>query len=243
MKKALVIVVAILAVIAGGAYWAYHSVDLIVKFAVEHYAPDIAGVAVKVGDVQISARDGRGSVKNVEIGNPQGFTSPRAAKLGEIRVWIDPLTITDPVVYIHELTIESPFIVYERTDKGGTNLEAIQKRIDSYVKASDSGATKPTAQGPLPVRHKFIVGKLTIRGAKVTMTNPGLKGQGITFDLPDIQLHDLGKRENGLTASQVANIVASTLISKIAQRLLTNLELLKQGGVEGAIDALKSLVR
>ena len=193
--------------------------------------------------MQISARDGRGSVKNVEIGNPQGFSSARAAKLGEISVWVDPLTITDPVVYIHELTIESPFIVYERTDKGGTNLEAIQKRIDSYVKASDSGAMKPTAQGPLPVHHKFIVGKLTIRGAKVTMTNPGLKGQGITFDLPDIQLRDLGKRENGLTASQVANIVASTLISRIAQRLLTNLELLKQGGVEGAVDALKSLVR
>lgn len=241
MKKALVIVVAILAVIAGGAYWAYHSVDLIVKFAVEHYAPDIAGVAVKVGDVSISPRDGRGSVKNVEIGNPPGFSSARAAKLGEISVWIDPLTVTDPVVYIHELTIESPFIAYEKGDKG-TNLEAIQKRIDGYVKANAPADGAPSAGG-IAIRHKFIVGKLTIRGAKVTMTNPGLKGQGITFDLPDIELHDIGKRDNGLTASQVANVVASTLISKIAQRLLTNLELLRQGGVEGAIDALKSLVR
>jgi hypothetical protein len=241
MRKALVIVVAILAVIAGGAYWAYHSVDLIVKYAVEHYAPEIAGVPVTVGEVRISARDGRGSVKDVEIGNPQGFGSARAAKLGEISVWLDPLTVTDPVVYIHELTIESPLIVYEKGDKG-TNLEAIQKRIDGYVKANAPSDGAPS-QGGIPIRHKFIVAKLTIRGAKVTMTNPGLKGQGITFDLPAIELRDLGKRENGLTASQVANVVASTLISKIAQRLLTNLELLRQGGVEGAIDALKSLVR
>jgi hypothetical protein len=241
MKKALWIVAAILLVIAGGVFWAYYSVDLIVKFAVEHYAPEIAGVPVKIGDVHISPRDGRGRIGDVEIGNPQGFGSPRAAKLGEISVWLDPLTLADPVVYIRELTIEAPLITYEKGDKG-TNLEAIQKRIEGYVKesASSGGAT---AAGGNPIRHKFIVGKLTIRGAKVTMTNPRLKGQGITFDLPDIQLRDLGKGENGLTASQLANVVASTLISKIAQRLLTNIELLRQGGVEGAIDALKSLVR
>ena len=35
-------------------------------------------------------------------------------------------------------------------------------------------------------RRGFIVERLTLRGAKVTMTNPALRGQGITFDLPDI---------------------------------------------------------
>lgn len=240
MKKLLLILVVLVAVVAGGIFWAYHSVDLLVKFAVEHYAPEVAGVGVKVGEVQISARDGRGAVRDVVIGNPQGFSAPSAARLGEIRVWVDPLTITDAVVYIHEIVIDSPAITYEKGDKG-TNLEAIQKRIDSYVKSSAAG--EAPAKDARPVRHKFVVGRLSIRGAKVVMTNPGLRGQGVTFDLPDIELRDVGKRENGLTASQVANVVASTLISRIAQRLLTNLELLRQGGVEGAIDALKSLVR
>jgi len=241
MKKVALVLVAIVVVIAGGFFWAYHSVDVIVKFAVEHYAPEIAGVPVKIGDVHISPRDGRGSVKGVEIGNPPGFSAARAVKLGEISVWIDPLTLTEPVVYIHELTLDAPLITYEKGDKG-TNLEAIQKRIEGYVKASGGAGATSTPSGN-PIHHKFVIGKLTIRGARVTMTNPGLKGQGITFDLPDTQLRDLGKRESGLTASQVANVVATTLISKIAQRLLTNLELLRQGGVEGAIDALKSLVR
>jgi hypothetical protein len=75
------------------------------------------------------------------------------------------------------------------------------------------------------------------------MTLPGLKGQGITFDLPAIELRDVGKREDGLTASEIAQVVANTVISRIAQKVLTNIDLLRQGGVEGAIDALKGLIK
>ena len=70
MKKLLLVLVVLAVVVAGGIFWAYHSVDLLVKVAVEHYAPDVAGVSVKVGEVQISARDGRGAVRDVVIGNP-----------------------------------------------------------------------------------------------------------------------------------------------------------------------------
>ena len=241
MKKALIILVVLVAIVAGGAFLAYHSLDVIVKVAFEYYAPDIAGVSVKVGDIKISPRDGRGSVRGVEIGNPPGFSAPRAARLGEIAVAIDPGTATGPIVLIHDITIESPLITYERGNKG-TNLDVIQKNIENYVKRAGGPSDGQAPSGKI-IRHKFIVERLAIRGAKVTMTNPGLKGQGVTFDLPDIELRDLGKRQNGLTASEVANIVANTLISRIAQRLLTNFDLLRKGGVEGAIDAIKGLVR
>ena len=88
-----------------------------------------------------------------------------------------------------------------------------------------------------------MIEKLSIRDARVTMTGAGLKGQGITFTLPDIQLANLGKRPNGITAGQAANIVTNALISRIAQRVLTNIDLLRKGGNEGALDALKGLFR
>lgn len=241
MRKALTLLVVLLAIVAGGAFLAYHSLDLILKVGLEYYAPGIAGVPVKVGDIRISPRDGRGSLKGVEIGNPPGFSAPRAVRLGEISVAIDPNTATGPIVLVHDITIDAALITYERGNKG-TNLDVIQKNIDSYVKRAGGPSDGQAPSGKI-IRHRFIVERLAIRGAKVTMTNPGLKGQGVSFDLPDIELRDLGKRQNGLTASEVANIVASTLISRIAQRLLTNLELLRKGGVEGAVDALKGLVR
>lgn len=243
MKKAAIVVAVLLAFVAGGVFWAYHSLDFIVKIALEHYGPDVAGVSVKVGAVKISPRDGRGSLQGVEIGNPPGFSAPRAARLGEIAVALDPATVRAPVVRVHEIVIDSPAITYER-GKSGTNLDAIQKHIEGYVNRSQAASSSGDKGAPGgDARHKFVIERLSIRGAKVTMTSAGLRGQGVTFDLPDIHLRDIGKRQNGVTASEAANLVASTLISRIAQKMLTNIDLLRRGGVEGAVDALKGLLK
>jgi len=241
LKKLLGIFLVVVAVLAAAAYWAYNSLDLIVRVAIEHYAPEIAGVSVKVRSVDISASDGRGTVKGLEIGNPAGFSAPRAASVGEIRVAVDPATVTAPIVRIRELTVDAPLITYERGDHG-TNLQAIQKNIRRYIDQSGG----PSESRPAESKHgrrKFIVDRLAIQGARVTMTNPALKGQGISFNLPDIELRDVGARQGGLTPSEIGNVVATELEARIAQRVLTNIDLLRKGGVGGAIDALKGLLR
>jgi len=240
VKKLLLIVLAVVVVLAGAGYWAYHSLDLVVRVAIEHYAPQVAGVPVKVGSVDISAADGRGVVRNVEIGNPRGFTAPSAARVGEIRVVLDPASVTESLVRIHELTVQSPAITYERGEHG-TNLDAIRKNIEGYIASSGGPSDSRPAQAK-PGRRKFVVDRLSIRGGRVTMTNPALHGQGINFNLPDIELSDVGKRQGGLTASEIGRIVAAELEARIAQRVITNVELLRKGGVEGAVDALKGLI-
>ena len=240
MKKLFLVLLAVVVVAAGAAYWAWHSLDLIVRVAIEHYGPQVTGVSVKVGGVHISAADGRGAVKNLEIGNAPGFTAPYAARVAEIGVDLDPATVTQPVVRIRSLTVESPAIAYERGDRG-TNLEAIRRNIEGYIRQS-GGPSEPRPAQAKPGRRKFIVDRLSIRGGRVTLTNPALSGQGINFNLPDIELTGLGRRQGGLTASEIGNIVAAELEARIAQRVLTNLELLRKGGVGGAIDALKGLL-
>jgi hypothetical protein len=245
VKKLAIVLVALAVVLAGAAYWAYHSLDLIVRVAIEHYAPDVTGVAVKVGSVDISPSSGRGIVKNLEIGNAAGFTAPRAALVRQILVSLDPPTLTEPVVHIRDLAVESPVISYERADRGGTNLEAIRKNIRRYIDAnaasgdSSSQSNTPAEGG----KRRFIVDRLVLRGASVLMTSPQLHGQGIRFAIPDIELTDLGKREGGLTASEIGNVVAAELEARIAQKVLTNIDLLRKGGVGGALDALKGLLR
>lgn len=228
------------AIVAGLAVVAYLSLDVIVKAAIEHVAPRVAGVDFKVAEVQLSPTSGKGRLRGLEIGNPPGFSSARAAKLGEVRVSVDPDTVTREVVLIHEIVVDSPLINYERSGKT-TNLDAIQSSIEAYVKRS--GGASDGSTSPPGDKRRFIVDRISIRNAKVTMTNPALKGQGITFDIPDIELRELGRKQNGISASQVANIVATHVISRIAQKVLTNFQLLRKGGVEGAIDALKGLVK
>lgn len=241
MKKAVAVVVVIVAVLAAAAYWAYSSLDVIVRVAIEYYGPKIAGVPVHVSGVDLSASDGRGVVRGLEIGTPPGFTAPHAARVGEIRVALDPATVREAVVRIRELTVESPDIMYERGDHG-TNLKAIQEHIKRYVAEQDGG---DPASRPAEARHgrrKFTVDRLVIRGAHVTMTSPALRGQGLRFELPAIELKDVGKRQDGLTPSEIGALVAGELEAQIARRVLTNIDLLKKGGIGGAIDALKGLI-
>ena len=240
MKK-LAVALAILLVLAGGAAWlAFHSLDVIVKMALEHYGPGVTGVKVDVGEVRISPRDGQGVVRALELGSPRGFSAPRAARFGEIRVALDPATLTEPVVRIRSLTIEAPQITYERSGRA-SNLDAIQASIQAY--ARKAGAGEAAGGEPRSQKKRFIIERLAIRGGRVTMTNPALRGQGIGFDIPDILLRDVGRRENGVTASEAAAIVADALQQRIAQKLLTNIDALRRGGVEGAVDALRGLLK
>lgn len=246
MKKALVALGVVLALLAGAAVVAWNSIDVIVAWTLEHYGPDVMGVPVKVKEVRISPRDGKGAVRGLEIGNPPGFSAGRAARLGEIRVQLDPATLLEPVIHVRELYVDTPSILYERGNKA-TNLEVIQKSIEGYVRgqARDSSA-QPVSndRGSAPrSRRRFIIDRLVIKSARVTMSNAALRGQGLAFDLPDIEIRDLGKRQGGVTASEAANVVATTLQNRIAQRVLTHIDTIRRGGVEGAIDALKGLLK
>ncbi|HET7731840.1 MAG TPA: hypothetical protein VFK48_17600 [Usitatibacter sp.] len=240
MRKALYILLALLLLGGAGIFLALHYVDLIVTVALEHYGPQVAGVSVKAGGVRISPREGHGRIAALEIGNPPGYSSPRAARFGEIRVRLDPATVLEPVVRVHELAVDAPQITVERRNDA-TNLEVIQKSIEAYARgaAGDGGRAGERTAG----KRRFIVERLSIRRARVSMTSKALGGQAIGFDLPDIELTGVGRREGGLTASEVAAVVASALQNRIAQRTLTSIELLRRGGAQGALDALKGLLR
>ncbi len=238
MKKALLAAVIVAVAAAGAGWWLYENPGVVVKFALEYYAPKVMGVDVKVGEVSISPRDGKGVVRGVEIGNPSGFSAPRAARLGEASLWVEPATIRSPIVLIHEIVVTEPVITYER-GSGSTNLDAIQKRMAQSASAAQSAPTgTSTLSGE---KRRYIIERIAIRGAKVTMTTNALKGQGVTFNLPDIEMKNIGQ-DNGVTADEAAAIVAGTVSSRIAQKVLTNIDLLRKGGVEGALDALKGLV-
>ena len=238
MKKLLLAALVLAAILVGLGFFMYNRLDLVVKLALEYYGPDVIGASVQVGDVEISPHSGRGRLRNLEIGNPKGFAFARAARFGDVILEVDPATLRAPVVRVQAIGIQAPTIVYERGDKT-TNLDVIARNIEAYVKRSGTPERGAGGGG----KRLYVIDRLLIRGAKVTMTSASLRGQGVTFDLPDIELRDIGKSQNGVTASQAAAVIANAIVSRIAQRVLSNIDILRKGGVEGAIDALKGLVR
>ena len=120
--------------------------------------------------------------------------------------------------------------------------DAIQRSIEAYVKRAEGAAEKEAAAGGS--KRRFVIDRLSIRNTRVVIAGKGTPGgQGLSLDLPDVDLRDVGKKQGGLTVSQVAVVVTATLQQRIAIRLLSNLETLRRGGLEGAIDAIRALVK
>jgi len=194
--------VAVLAV-AGVGWWLFASVDGLVKQAIERWGPEITGVAVKVGSVKIEVAEGRGTIRGLVVGNPKGFEAPQALKLGEMRLTLDPASVTKDVVVIRELLLVAPDLTYER-GQGSDNMTVIQKNVDAWV-ARHAGSKQADA-GP---GRKFVIENLVVKAGKARF------GTTLSSPLPDLHLRDIGKKSNGATAGEAVKQVWGAMLRSV----------------------------
>jgi hypothetical protein len=243
MLKKMLWVLGLLALLAGGAaWWAFSSLDSIVKGALEYYGPRVLGVNVSVGAVNISTQNGRGVIRDVSIGNPSGYAGTHALRVGEVTLALDAATLGSDLVVIREISVEAPGIQYEMAG-GKANLEVIQQNIERYLATADGGTAKPGSADKSPKKERrYVIHAANIRKAQVRVTNPLLKGGGLDFTLPDLTLRNIGNDGRGVTGGEAARIVTQALMLRIAAKALTGGQLIDRG-VDGALDMLKEILR
>jgi hypothetical protein len=203
--------VAALAVAAavGVGVWLYISLDHIVKRAIERYVPDIIGAPVTLDEAKLSPSAGTGALRGLRIGNPKGFRTPHAATVGQVEIALVPETVAKDVVIVKRIAVESPSIIYE-PGNAGSNFDAMQRNVERYLGAGSSEKSS----------RKLIVESLTIRNARVTYAPSVGRGSArIEFNLPEINLRDIGKNRGGVTAGELTKIVLDALVARIAETL------------------------
>lgn len=213
----------------GIAFFLRGSLDGFIKSAIEHYGSAMTGVSFNIGKVEMRTNDGQCTISNLEIGNPAGFKTSHALKVGKIDVVVDMSTLTTDVVVIRQIVIDAPSVIYEKGE-AITNYDAIQKNIDSYL-----GPSKQADQGASG--KKLIVEKLLIRGAKAEASAAILAGKNIAVTLPDIAINGIGKEKHGVTPGELGQIIANALKQKLATGI--NFDALS-GEVKKAGDAIKA---
>lgn len=208
-KVFFVLGLAIIAAVTGALVWLASNLDHIVKSAIETHGPEITGVRITVKAVKISPTDGRGAITGLVVGNPKGFKTDQAFRVGEISVSVDPATLARDVVVIREALINSPDITYEKVGNT-TNLDAIQHNVDNYVKAHFGESDKKAGT-------KMIIDDLYIRNGKITLSGGLLGGSTITTSLPDVHLKDVGRKTNGATSGEVAKQVMGAMMGGVTR--------------------------
>jgi hypothetical protein len=207
--------VALIVLIAGGVFWLRSNLDSVVTHAISHYGSQMTQARVGVDAVEIRSSDGVGVVRGLLVANPGGFRTAHALQVGRIEVAIDLHTLTDAVIVIKRIVIESPDVVYEKGESQ-TNFDAIERNIARST--GGNGGKKEASSGSSG--RKLIVEELLIRNATAHASAPLLGGKTVTAPLPDITLHDVGRAQGGITPGQLGAIVARALSQRLAQKLV-----------------------
>ena len=210
MKRKILIGCGVLIVlIAGGVYYLYSSLDKLIQAAVETYGSAITQVEVTLDEVEVEPTSGKGVLRGLTVGNPEGFETPSAFELGAISIDLDTGTITSDTVVVREIVIDKPSVTYELTGDG-SNIDVIQKNVDAYM-ARHGLAQGGEAQEEPDGGPKLIVENLYVRDGTVSVSAAILKGESLTAPLPDIHLKDIGKDKGGASPGEVAERVMTSL--------------------------------
>lgn len=231
MKKLGMAVLVLLAVVAGALFWLRGNADDLLRRAIVDYGSAMTGARVEVAAVEISAADGRGTIRGLSIGNPAGFKTAHAVTVGEIELVVDIASLAKDVVVIRKIAVMSPDIIYEKAG-GTTNFDAVQKNIAAYL-----GPAKQERGG-----RKLIVEEFAVRNAKAQASAAFLEGRTVAVSLPDIVMRDLGKAKGGVTPGELGQEIVAALKQRLASTVSFDSLAKSAGkGLESAGSAVRGL--
>lgn len=205
----------VLIVIVAGLFYLGSRLDSFVKAGIERYGTEITGTQVTVGSVELSLKDGRGTLHGLTVANPEGFSGGDAIRFGEITLVFDLESLRggSPIV-ITDATIQNPYISYERNEVGKGNLETIQANIDRY---RGSGSTEPSGTVPAEEQKKFRIQQFVFEDGKIHISAPQLK-EPVDADLPGVRMTDVGGAQ-GATPPEIGKQILSAFANSAGKML------------------------
>ena len=162
---------------------------------------------MSVQGVSLSPFSGRGQLKGLVVGNPEGFKTPTAIQVGSVGVALQPSSVLSDKVVIQTITVAGPEITLEQTPQGN-NLNKILDNV-----RGTAGPGQPAGQEEAKAKtRKLEVDDLLISGGKVRLSASLLGGKAMTVPLPEIHLTDLGRGPEGITPAELTEKVLRAVI-------------------------------
>ena len=184
--------------------------DAIVKKGMETVGPKIMLVSIKVDAVNLSLLNGSAKIKDLVVGNPEGYKTPQAISVSSAAVGVNPLTVFSDKIVVRSVRVEAPEITFEG-GLGGNNLSKIMDNVNAVAKNGGPASTNTTAKTANEPGRKIEVDDFLITGAMVHVSLTGIGGREMTLPLPDIHLTGLGKDGAGITATDLTRRVLGAI--------------------------------
>ncbi|MGC6425317.1 MAG: hypothetical protein ACON4O_10080 [Lentimonas sp.] len=224
----------LLAVIAAAAVYFLGSAALSkgIKHGVETVGPKVTRTPVTLADVNISALSGKGTLKRLNVSNPEGYKSESIFALGQIEIEIDTRTVFSNKIIVDSIHIRQPKISYEKK-LNSSNIKELLDNVEAFIGHSSDALAEETLATKSKAQKQVIIKKLIIEDGSIYVAALGI---GHEIPLPRIEMNNLGKSGN-TSFADVINVVLSRVLSSIDPAIKDAGRLLKGTGKE----ALKAI--
>ncbi len=234
MQKIVIIISVIIAVIAGGIWYVFSQTDTLIKQQVEQQGMEYLGTKVSLGNAELSLSDGRLSLSELNVQNPQGFSQNNALSLQNIT--LDLGAPRGDAYVVDQFSINLPVILYETDSSTGSNLLTIKDHIQSKIpKKEATPAPTKTAQ-PMVIINNIVIAdtRLKLDFSALPVGQLGVQQTTYVITLPSFHLGAIGK-PNGIPADQIGAAVTDALLTEV-------IKVAKAEGKKAAKDAARDKI-
>jgi len=237
MKKWIYIGIGAVVVVIAVIIFGLSNLGPIIKRAVNSYGPEITKTELHVADVSVSIFSGEAKIKQFFLGNPAGFKTPSAMKVGSVLVKVNEKSLTGNPIVVDRIEVISPEITYEK--KG--EIDNFHTILNNITKISTSEKQSKQESGKEGAGKKIVIRDFVVKNGKVNLALSvyGLGDKQISSPLPDIHLTNIGEKKNGASPAEAFKEVFAALYGKITSPAVTDVlnKQLKSMGVN--LDSLR----
>ena len=156
---AIVVIVAIIVIVG------LSNLGPIIKQAVNTYGPKITKTQLSVDDVSVSIFTAEAKIKKFFLGNPKGFKTPSAMKVGSVFLNVDEGSLQSDTIVIERIEVKSPEITYEKKGKID-NFNTILNNVKKSAGSGKSSKKESEKEGP---EKKIIIRNFDVTSGKVNL--------------------------------------------------------------------------
>jgi hypothetical protein len=215
VKKTVGILVAVVVVaIAIGGLLLSSRLNSLVAKVIEREGSKVTTTSVGVSGVEISLREGRGTIDGLRIASPDGYEARDAFTLGKVTIDIDVKSVTEDPIVIDEIRISEPVVSAEFDEKGASNIDEIRKRVQGY-RATQGGGDGGSSGAE---QKRIRISPFVFEKGRAEVDTGDLGVDKRTIDLPEIRLTNLGGI-NGARPDAIAKEIVSAIAKKVTREI------------------------
>ncbi len=219
--KRFVLAAALLVLIAGAVvlWFLIGSLDSRVQAVLERVGSEMTLAPVHVSGVSLDLAAGRGTIRDITIGNPDGFPDGSAVSLRELSLSLELGSLRTGPIVLPEIVVGEPRVDAVLLADGRMNLDALGRNTESFADRRRAAPPRePDARGAARVERPESELRLRVRELRISEGRIGLDASALGRDpeelaLGSIVLRDLGGAR-GATPEELGHRILTAVVAR-----------------------------